>query len=214
MTSRGRTLVCGSSSPSSRYSASALGAGHDDGVQGGVVVGGGRQRGHAAPAVVVAAVEGGVDGAVGNHEAQPVDRGDLAAAPAGRQLQGGVVVDDPRVGGDQRLRADVVAGDVLQSRPLARGDGLIDQRGVADVARLRDQDGADAGLQLRQAGARFVPVGEAVEESGLGGDLQQLVGQVGVGEAPVDLLAQREQAGRFGQCIELRDGEASGGELV
>jgi hypothetical protein len=55
---------------------------------------------------------------------------------------------------------------------------------------------------------------EAVEEAGLGGDLQQQVGQVGVGEAPVDLLAQREQAGRFGQCIELRDGETSGGELM
>jgi hypothetical protein len=31
---------------------------------------------------------------------------------------------------------------------------------------------------------------------------------------PVDLVAQREQAGRFGQCVELLDGQASGGELV
>ena len=107
-----------------------------------------------------------------------------------------------------------MAGDVLQPRLAQRGDGFIDQRGVADVAPLRDENGAEACLQVRQPCARFVLVGEAVDETGLGGDLQQQVGQVGVGEVPVDLVAQREQAGRFGQCVELLDGQASVGELV
>ena len=158
-----------------------LGAGHDHGVDRDVVIGGRGQGGDAAAAVVVAAVEAGVDGAVGDHEPQPVDRGDLAAAPAGRELEPGVVVDDPGVGGDQRLGADVVAGDVFQSRFAQRGNALVDQRLVADVAGLRDEHGADADVQVREAGVGLVLVGEAVEEPCLGRDLQQQVGQVGVG---------------------------------
>ena len=62
-----------------------LGAGHDDRVDACVVVGGGGERGHAAAAVEVAAVESGVERAVGDDESHPVDRGDLPAAPQLRQ---------------------------------------------------------------------------------------------------------------------------------
>ena len=102
--------------------------------------------------------EAGVDGPVGDHEPQPVYRGDLAAARAGREFQGDVVVDDPGVGGDQRFGPQVVAGDVLQPRLAQRRDGLIDERGAADVAGLGNKEGADADLQVRQPRAGLVLV--------------------------------------------------------
>ena len=59
-----------------------LGAGDHDHVQAGVVVGGRAEQRHAPAAVEVAAVVGGVDRSAGDDEPPPVDRGDLAAAPA------------------------------------------------------------------------------------------------------------------------------------
>jgi hypothetical protein len=52
-------------------------------------------------------------------------------------------------------------------------------------------------------------VGDAVDGTGLGGDLKRQVAQVGVGQGPGDLPAQREQALRFGQRVELLDGQAA-----
>jgi len=62
----------------------------------------------------VAGVAAGVDRLARDDEPQPVDRGDLTAAPLDCEWQLGVVIDDQRVRGDRRVRADVVAGDVFQ----------------------------------------------------------------------------------------------------
>jgi len=85
-------------------------------MQAGVVVGGGAEQRDAAASVEVAAVVGGVDRSPGDDEAQPVDRGDLAAAPALGELELGVEVDDPRVRGRERLGTQVALGDVTQPR--------------------------------------------------------------------------------------------------
>ena len=91
-----------------------LGAGDHDRAQPGVVIGGGPERGHAAAAVEVAAVEPGVDRAARHDEPQPVDRGDLTAAPPLGERQLGVVVDDPGVRRSERVRAQVALRDVPQ----------------------------------------------------------------------------------------------------
>ena len=103
-----------------------------------------------------------------------------------------MVVHDPCVGGDQRLGADVVAGDVLQPRLAQGGDRLVDERRVANVARLGGRT-AQMLVCRSQRWARgscwwvkpsMKPVLAAIFE--------QQVGQARRGGA-VDLVAQREQ---------------------
>jgi hypothetical protein len=48
-------------------------------------------------------------------EPQPVDRGDLPAAPALGERQLGVVVNDPRVRRGERVRPQVALRDVPQA---------------------------------------------------------------------------------------------------
>ena len=92
-----------------------LGAGDHDRVQPGVVVGRRAEQRDAAPSVEVAAVVGGVDRAPRNDEPQPVDRRDLAAAPALGEPELGVEVDDPGVRRRERLRTQVALRDVPQA---------------------------------------------------------------------------------------------------
>ena len=92
-----------------------LGAGDHDRVQPGVVVGGRAEQRDAAAPVEVAAVVGGVDRAPRNDEPQPVDRRDLAAAPALGEPELGVEVDDPGVRRRERLRTQVALRDVPQA---------------------------------------------------------------------------------------------------
>jgi hypothetical protein len=67
-------------------------------------------------------------------------------------------------------------GDVAQPGFAQRRVALIDQRLVADVAGLRDEDRAQARREAVELGAGLLVVGERVDESGLRGDLEHEVG--------------------------------------
>jgi hypothetical protein len=128
-----------------------LGAWDDDHVDAGVVVGGRAECRDSAATVEVAAVEAGAERAARDDEPEPVDRGDLTATPAVGERQAGVVLDDPGIRGDQRLRADVVAGDPLEpvlAQPLQRAER---ERAPVDPTRLRLDQPPPAAAQGRAA---------------------------------------------------------------
>jgi hypothetical protein len=90
---------------------------------------------------------------------------------------------------------------------------LVHERRVADVAGLRDEHGAQTGGQALEPGVGLLVVGERVDESGLGGDLQHEVGQVGCGQQRVHAVPQRDQRCWLGERVERVEVQPSGREL-
>jgi len=95
----------------------AEGAGDDDGVEAGELVGEEVEVCDAPAGSEVAGVGSSVQGADGDDEAQPVSGGDLAAAPGAGQLDVGLGVDEPGVGCGE----GVGAGSSAPPRTVGRG---------------------------------------------------------------------------------------------
>ena len=113
------------------------GAGDDDGVEPGELVGGVVEVGDAPADAEVTGVRPCVYAAHRHDKAQPVSGGDFAAAPGLGQGEGGVVVDQPGVGAHQRLGPQVVLGHPGQPPP---GEGChvrVHDRFEPDVAARR-----------------------------------------------------------------------------
>ena len=106
----------------------------------------------AAAGAEVLAVGAGVEGADRDDEPQAVGRGDFPAAPRLRQRDLGLGVDQPGVGADQGLGPDVVLLDPGQSAAGQGGDVGADQRLQADVARLGQEHGAEADVEIGRRG--------------------------------------------------------------
>ncbi len=87
----------------------------------GVLVGDEPVEGDAAAVAEVVGVGAAVERPGWDHEAQPVGRGDVAAAPFPGQGDGGLVVDEAGVGRHQGFGAEVVVGDVDETFPGESG---------------------------------------------------------------------------------------------
>ena len=100
-----------------------------------------------------------------------------------------MAVDDPGVRRRKRLGPQVALRDIPQTGFAERRVALVDERRVADVAGLRDEDSAEAGVEIRELRAGFLIVGEAVDEPCLRGDFEHEVGQVSSRHQAVYALA-------------------------
>ena len=101
--------------------------------------------------------------------------------------------DDAGVRGGDRFRAQVALRDVAQPSFAQRRVALVYERCVADVAGLGDEYGAQARGEALEPGVWLLVVRERVDESGLGGDLEHEVWQVGCGQQRVHAVPQRDQ---------------------
>ena len=130
-----------------------------------------------AAAGEVARVGTSVDRADRHPEAHPVDGGDVPVAQGLDERDAPVDVEQQLVGGGDRLGADVVLADPGEPVWRQRGDAGVGDLGQADVARLGEQDGADADVEVLGAGEAFAEMRERVGEPGPAADLQQHLGE-------------------------------------
>lgn len=109
-------------------------------------------------------------------EAQAVGGGKFADAPVPDDGQGGLVVDEDRVGQAEGLGAQVV---LLGPEQLVAGAARLvlgDHRLDPDVARLGHEHRRGRDDQMFGAAARLGDVVEVVEESGPGVDFEEELG--------------------------------------
>ena len=161
--------------------------------------------GHAAPGTEVFSVGAGVDGTDRCDKSQAVSRGDLATSPSLGQRQGGLVVHQPRVRGDQGIGADIVLQHPAQ--PVAGQRGVIrPHQGLqSDIAGLGDQCGTDANRQIGRPGIGFADMGERLGKTRPGVDLEQHLGQVNPRQACHDLLTELDKVRRLDELLEIRE---------
>lgn len=184
------------------YEAVSQGAGHDDGVEAGELVGQEVEVGDAAAGPEVAGVGSGVQGPDRDDEPQAVGGRDVAAAPGLGERDLALRLDHPAGRGGDGVAAQVVLVDPGQPAAGQRGVAGLDDWFQADVAGLGDQDCADADVEVLGAGRAFGHVGELGEEAGPAGDLEEHVGQVDPGQQVGDGRTQREQGRRLVQSVE------------
>jgi hypothetical protein len=169
------------------------------------LVGGVVEVGHAPAHPEVAGVRPRRDRPDRDHEAQPVGRGHLAAAPRLGQGKGGVVVDQAGVGGHQRVDPQIVLGHPREPSPREGGDVGAGERFEADVGGLCHQHRAHAEVQVLDPGGRLRDVGELVGEAGPGRDLGEQVGQVDRRQERSDAVSKREEGLGLVEAVERRE---------
>ena len=150
--------------------------------------------GDAAVGVEVLAVGPGVEAVDRDDEPQAVGGGDLAAAPRPGQGDLGLVVDQAGVGPGDGLGADVVLLEPGEPASGRRGDVGADQRFQPDVAGLREEHGAEARIEIGDAGVPLADVAELAGEARPGQDLQEDLGEVHAGQPHRHVATQVDQA--------------------
>ncbi len=151
--------------------------------------------GDAAVGVEVLAVGPGVEAVDRDDEPQAVGGGDLAAAPRPGQGDLGLVVDQAGVGPGDGLGADVVLLEPGEPASGRRGDVGADQRFQPDVAGLREEHGAEARIEIGDAGVPLADVAELAGEARPGQDLQEDLGEVHAGQPHRHVATQVDQGG-------------------
>jgi hypothetical protein len=119
----------------------------------------------------------GVDRADRHAEAHPVDGRDVPVAEGLDERHAPVDVEQPLVGGGDRLGAHVVLADPRQPVGRQRRDAGVGDLGEADVARFGQQYRADADGQILGAGEAFAEVGKRIGKPGPAAHLQQHLGE-------------------------------------
>ncbi len=151
----------------------------------------------AAPAPEVLRVRPGVDRGDGDDEPHAVDRSDQPSAPRLREGDGCLVLDESGVRGLVRCQPRIRLVDVGQRAVLQRVVTADDRR-VADVAAVRDQQRGDRHMQVPQAGLAAGDRGER----GVGADprehLQQHLRQVDTGQGIIASTALRRSSRETG----------------
>ena len=135
-----------------QHQAVAQGAGDHDAVEAAELVGHQIVPSHAARLAEILRVRPGMDGARRRGEAHAVRRGDIASAPDFDERQCCVGGHDQRTGGRDGFRPDEVLADPCQAFPPECGHVLPADGLDADIAGLRDQGGAQAGLEMLYPG--------------------------------------------------------------
>ena len=180
----------------------AQGAGNDDGVQPGELVGDEVVVGDAPPGAEVFRVGPGVGGTAGRHEADAIGRGYLAAAPDVGDRQRVLRRHDLGIGGGDGVRPDEVLADPGQPVSAERRLVSADQRFEADVASLRDQPAAQTGGEVLDAGMTLADMGEGVGKAGARCSFQHDVRQADLRYPRRNGRLQSDQAGRALELIE------------
>ena len=116
-----------------------------------------------------------------------------------------MVGDEPGVGPRQRLGPKVVLRHPPEAAPPQGGHVLAHHGLEADVARLGDEHGADAGDQVFRPRARLAHVGELLREPRPAGHLENHLGEVGLGQQGTHGPTELDEAGRLVEAVEGRE---------
>ena len=115
---------------------------------------------------------------------------------------------DPRIGGCDGFGADKILAEPGQAFAPECANILPTDRLGADVARLGDQGGAQAGLEMLDTGLPFAQMREGLGEAGTPHDLQKEIGHGGLGHSSLNGRAQCAQAFGVLQPVERCDDDA------
>ena len=137
----------------------------------------------------------------------PVSRGHIAAAPRSRQRNAILRRDQPGVGRDERVVAQVVLVDPKEAVATQGRSLRADERPRARIAGLGEQDCAKAGRQIDGSRRTFCQVRERAHAVGSCRDLQQDLRQVHARHARFNFPAQRDQRRRLLELVERAEHE-------
>jgi len=116
----------------------------------------------------VLAVGASIEGAEGHHKPQPIGRGDLSPAPHVGQRQRGLVIDEPRVGMDQRLGAEVVLQYPAKTIPCQGGMVRAEQWFQANITGFGHESSTKTDSEITHSGVRGTDVHKLVGKAGPG----------------------------------------------